>query len=127
MTQRQRPPAARAAEALVTMTRWFPPALNTTAGFASETGAIWIQLHDSLRANASVGDGYRLAGWLFGGEAYDFYDRGDTRFHTWRGVYDGLAVTITWLQKPIPEGKIDHVTWRNARDAQDQKATGSGR
>lgn len=117
MTQNRRSPGQRAAEALVMMQRWFPPALSTTAGFANQTGAIEIQLHDSIRAKVTVADGYRLAGWLFGTESYDFHDiqtdvgftgRSNTaRHHHWRGVYDGLAVTVAWIETPTPERKVE--------------------
>ena len=107
MTQRTRAPGQRAAEALVLMTHWFPAALNTTASFATQTGAIEIQLHDSMSAKVELGDGYRLAGWLFGKESYDFHDvscPGPARHHHWQGTYDGLAVTIAWVENRTPEG-----------------------
>lgn len=98
------------------MCKWFPPELNVTASFAAMTGGIELQLHDSHRARVVVGDGFRLAGWIFGTEEYDFHDvpylasiGGPTaRHHHWRGVYDRLAVTIVWVETITRDETITH-------------------
>lgn len=96
----------RAAASLLLMEKWFPRELTVTAGFTSGTGAIEIQLHDSHQATVKVADGYRLAGWLFGAETYDFHDVETQRHHQWRGVYNGLQVIISWVETRTPERLI---------------------